>query len=728
MSEAPAQDQILGDYAALLRIVLPDACGFYCYSQNGTAIWSDPGSGAVHPDARYESALAAFLAGEGLMPERVELGHGAAYLLPLRSEKDQSLGVLVILVEPPASQMEAVRCLDLTRSAVRTLQRELSLRFRLLDCYRKLNVQAAEERLLHDVDRIAHVEGDCTHVLGKLLGLCRHYLQVDSAALLVPDRRIALMQGDGLKHAELEKILDASIETQRGDSTHIMPPDKWFGADLYTINICHADKRQAGILALAGWRTADFSQRRRSRVARYLASHIEGILERGFDSLTGFMAWSSFEELLSTMGHTSGGTHHALLYFDMDRLHVANDTLGREVGDEILTGFARIARDELPGHLLTRITSDSFAALLMDTNIETARLHAEAICSRVRQIEFGRGDQIYRASVSIGVGPLDGDGEVEGGPLAAAKVACGAAKDRGRGRVEIYQAADESIIQRFDDIRLVGQIRNAIESDRLMLVAQPIMPIKDGAGHPYCEVLVRFLDGEDRHIAPADFLSAAERYQLMEDLDRWVVTHTLQQLAPHAAQLARAGARFAVNLSGQSLGSEQFLPFVQKRIVASGVPPEMLCFEITESVAVANLQRAQTFMHTLKRTGCKFSLDDFGTGLSSFAYLKLFPVDTLKIDGSFIRDLSSNVVSQSVVAAISEVARVMQLDSVAEFVQDEATLALLRKLGITWAQGYLFGQPASLSERIAGLASAESAAEAVAAPLRSRSVRRNQRH
>jgi EAL domain-containing protein (putative c-di-GMP-specific phosphodiesterase class I) len=364
----------------------------------------------------------------------------------------------------------------------------------------------------------------------------------------------------------------------------------------------------------------------------------------------------------------------------------------------------------------------------MDTNIETARLHAEAICSRVRQIEFGRGDQIYRASVSIGVGPLDGDGEVEGGPLAAAKVACGAAKDRGRGRVEIYQAADESIIQRFDDIRLVGQIRNAIESDRLMLVAQPIMPIKDGAGHPYCEVLVRFLDGEDRHIAPADFLSAAERYQLMEDLDRWVVTHTLQQLAPHAAQLARAGARFAVNLSGQSLGSEQFLPFVQKRIVASGVPPEMLCFEITESVAVANLQRAQTFMHTLKRTGCKFSLDDFGTGLSSFAYLKLFPVDTLKIDGSFIRDLSSNVVSQSVVAAISEVARVMQLDSVAEFVQDEATLALLRKLGITWAQGYLFGQPASLSERIAGLASAESAAEAVAAPFRSRSVRRNQRH
>ena len=304
MDKAPAQDQVLGDYAALLRSLLPQACGFYCYSRDGAAIWKDPGSGAVRPDAGYESALTAFRKGECTAPERVDLAHGAAYLLPLRSEKDQTLGVLVILVEPPASTMDAARCLELTRAAVRTLQRELSLRFRLLDGYRKLNVQAAEERLLHDVDRIAHDDGDCNHVLGKVLALCRHYLQVDSAALLVPDRRIALIQGDGLKHAELGKMLDASIEAQRDDNTRSMPPDKWFGSDLYTINICHSEKRQAGILALAGWRTADFSQRRRSRVARYLASHIEAVLQRGFDSLTGFMAWSSFSR---TAGHDRPG-------------------------------------------------------------------------------------------------------------------------------------------------------------------------------------------------------------------------------------------------------------------------------------------------------------------------------------------------------------------------------------------------------------------------------------
>ena len=225
----------------------------------------------------------------------------------------------------------------------------------------------------------------------------------------------------------------------------------------------------------------------------------------------------------------------------------------------------------------------------------------------------------------------------------------------------------------------------------------------DRAVIPIFEVLVRLLDDDDRQILPAEFLSAAERYQLMEDLDRWVVANTLEVLGRNASTLTASGARFAINLSGQSLGSEAFLGFVQQQLERSAVPPGMVCFEITETVAVANLQRAQTFMHTLRRAGCRFSLDDFGTGLSSFAYLKLFPVDTLKIDGSFIQDLPTNVVSQSVVAAISEVARVMRLDTVAEFVEDEATLNLLGQLGITWAQGYLLGEPTPLADRIGTL-------------------------
>ena len=216
-------------------------------------------------------------------------------------------------------------------------------------------------------------------------------------------------------------------------------------------------------------------------------------------------------------------------------------------------------------------------------------------------------------------------------------------------------------------------------------------------------------DVQDRLVERGGFMSAAERYQLMKELDRWVVSRSLRTLSESGLGMASDRLRLAINLSGQSLGDEKFLDFVSEQLMVSDVDPEMLCFESTETVAVANMQRAQAFMHALKRMGCRFSLDDFGTGLSSFAYLKLFPVDTLKIDGSFVRDLATNKVSQSVVAAISEVARVMELETVAEFVQDEDSLELLRDLGIHWGQGYLLGEPASLERQLGSLGDAPAA-------------------
>jgi Amt family ammonium transporter len=229
------------------------------------------------------------------------------------------------------------------------------------------------------------------------------------------------------------------------------------------------------------------------------------------------------------------------------------------------------------------------------------------------------------------------------------------------------------------------------------------MPLKAGRVPHYFEVLVRLVDDAGQHVAPGEFMSAAERYQLMEELDRWVVATTLRMVADSGQRLRSGEVRFAINLSGQSLGSDSFLEFAESAIQRSGVAPDLITFEITESVAVARMQQAQAFMHALKKLGCHFSLDDFGTGLSSFAYLKLFPVDTLKIDGSFIRDLPTNVVSQSVVAAIAEVARVMQLETVAEYVQDQLAVDLLRNLNISYAQGYFVGTTALLAQQISGI-------------------------
>ena len=229
-----------------------------------------------------------------------------------------------------------------------------------------------------------------------------------------------------------------------------------------------------------------------------------------------------------------------------------------------------------------------------------------------------------------------------------------------------------------------------------MLMGQPILSLKGDRSAGYFEVLVRMLNEQGEPVAPRDFLSAAERYQLMEELDRWVVEQSLSLLAKYELNAPMSGVTLAINLSGQSLGSEPFQQCVEERINAHAIPPRLLCFEITESVAVSHMQRAQTLMRSLRNLGCRFSLDDFGTGLSSFAYLKLFPVDTLKIDGSFVRDVASNKVSQSVVAAIAEVARVMGLDTVAEYVQDKASVNLLRDLGITYGQGFHIGEPQPL--------------------------------
>lgn len=703
MDAGGEKHQVLGDYAALLRAFLPQVRGFHCYGSTGARIWSEEPEPAVPLSAEYHAALKALLPGTGAGTARVGLDGAVGYLMTLRNEKGEPLGVLALLMPPEAATLTADACAGLVLPATRTLERELSLRVRLLEGYRKLGVQAAEERLLHEVERAVQGSADCVAMLDRILRLCRHHLEIDFAALLIPGKQITLVHGDRLSRAELDRLLGEEPGLADTGIT-----------DLYTGRIHGADRTVIGVLALAGWKGPEFSLRRRSRVGRYLVTHIETVLDRAFDALTGLPAWPAFEKRLVAALGADGGAPPTLMYFDIDRLHVANDTLGREVGDRVLASFGAILQDELRGHAITRIASDRFAALLTDTDLAEARRLAESVSARFRRLEFGHGDRSFGASVSIGIGraamdsslPVDGEGLVDGGALATAQVACSAAKDRGRGRVEVYEPADLSIIQRFDDIQLVGYIRNAIDRGRLALMGQPIVTIRPAAGTPdpvYFEVLVRLLNEDDQHVSPSEFLSAAERYQMMEELDRWVVANTLALVGRSAASLMKGKARFAINLSGQSLGSEPFLGFVQQQLELSGVPPDMVCFEITETVAVQNLQRAQAFMQTLRRSGCRFSLDDFGTGLSSFAYLKLFPVDTLKIDGSFIRDLSTNVVSQSVVAAISEVARVMQLETVAEFVEDQATLALLGKLGITRAQGYLLGEPALLSRRLEAL-------------------------
>jgi EAL domain-containing protein (putative c-di-GMP-specific phosphodiesterase class I) len=287
--------------------------------------------------------------------------------------------------------------------------------------------------------------------------------------------------------------------------------------------------------------------------------------------------------------------------------------------------------------------------------------------------------------------------------FAAAETACKAANDRGRNRVELYQEADESIVRRFTDINLIADLRAAIAEDRLELNAQLIVPLGNHNGPPHFEILLRMVGENGEIVGPDHFMSAAHRYQLMPTLDRWVIKHALEMLTPHAELLRSSQIVFAINFSGQSLQDADFTEHVARLIESSGLTPSNLCFELTESAAIGNLNRAEVLMRRLRKLGCNIALDDFGTGLSSLAYLRTLPIGMLKIDGSFVRDVCKDPRAESMVQTIAQLARAMSLTTVAEYVETDEIRTRITALGVDYGQGFAIGRPVPLVDVVAEL-------------------------
>src|SRR6202042_3430144 len=298
------------------------------------------------------------------------------------------------------------------------------------------------------------------------------------------------------------------------------------------------------------------------------------------------------------------------------------------------------------------------AALIPDSSMESAAAIAEQIRAAAQGIVPRAGQGAFEVSVSLGVAPIGRSDNPLAHALATAEIACKAAKDRGRNRVEIFQDSDQSIIRRHTDVLVIGKLRDALSNDSFRLDAQPILPLRGNYGRPRFELLIRMLGDRGEIIPPGKFLSAAERYQLMPTVDRWVVHRTCDLLGKHSASVGEDSARFAINLSGQSLQDDSFLEYVIGEIKNSSLPPGVLCFELTETATIGNLAKAQNFMRSLQDLGCQFALDDFGTGVSSLAYLRDLSVNYIKIDGSFVRDAVTNARSESMIKAIAQLAKV----------------------------------------------------------------------
>jgi Amt family ammonium transporter len=319
-------------------------------------------------------------------------------------------------------------------------------------------------------------------------------------------------------------------------------------------------------------------------------------------------------------------------------------------------------------------------------------------------------------SVSVGAAelPEESQNRLAHG-LANAEIACKAAKDRGRDRVEIFQDADQSIMRRSTDIVVVQALHEALAADRFALFVQPILPLGGDRTEPRFEFLLRMVSENSELLPPEKFLSAAERYQLLPAIDRWVIRNALAALSGYASSLKGRAMRFSMNISGASIASEEFLEFLEGSIRDSGVPPDILCFELTETSAVSNLARADHLMQRLRTLGCTFALDDFGTGLSSLVYLKSLPVSVLKIDGAFVRDAGSNQRTESMVRAIAQLARTMGMETVAEYVETDELRTRMAGLGVDYGQGFAIGRPVPVDQVLGDLALYEAMAQQEAA-------------
>jgi diguanylate cyclase (GGDEF)-like protein len=434
-------------------------------------------------------------------------------------------------------------------------------------------------------------------------------------------------------------------------------------------------------------------ERKLRKQLSYQASH---------DALTGLINRFEFEDHLKRAlesAHSEDATH-AMLYIDLDQFKVVNDTCGHVAGDELLHQLSTLLQQKIRSHdTLARLGGDEFGVLLEYCTPEHTADVANTLLNTVREFRFVWEDKSFVIGASIGVMSIDKNSESIASVMSAADAACYSAKDAGRNRVHVFGKNDAKLVERYGQMQWARRVSEAIQKDRLTLFCQQIMPLtrKAGGSLAFIEILVRMKDEAGQLIPPGAFIPAAERYNLMTSVDRWVVKHTLEWLSENPCIAGLLG-KCSINLSGQSISDPQFLAYLLDLLADSTVSSEKVCFEITETAAITNLSEATQFIALLKEVGCSFALDDFGSGLSSFAYLKNLPVDYLKIDGSFVKDIVDDPIDEAMVRSINEIGHVMGKETIAEFVENEQILDKLYEIGIDYAQGFGVYMPIPLEE------------------------------
>ena len=723
MTSPPVEDQpgqwgSLEPYAQLFRALLPRASCIAVYSPDGQQRWSSDTTG---PDltAAVEGALPAAEADAAAAGEMRVIGGQAGYFFWLRQEEGALLAGVAVLCRSSSSEAEPRAFAfvhSLLKPALECMRRDLQAREAAGELSDRVGALERDlDMILTDATSSGRADGN--EELKQLIQRVLEHEGCVMVALLVPEKGIAFLRGardtrpDGQLVARTHRQFLTMAQT-KPEPQIINNFALGTAADSarYRVLVCPVRSvtgRTMGVLTLVRNRdTPKFTQRDR-RVSEIMAFRAAEVIASHYDAVSGLYTRQALEQRVRTLlaNRDTHGKPWSALYVDCDRMHVINDRFGMHVGDTVIGQLGELIRTQLPhGGLAARISGDRFAVLLPQS-MEDAAQFAETLRAGAEMLSALHSERNLGFSVSIGVAPLQSG---ESGDLAhslvAAETACKAAKDRGRNRVASYEDADQSIIRRLADIDVAGRVRRAIMENRLRLDAQLITPVIPSAERPvHYELLLRMIGDDGTVIGPDAFLGAAVRYQMMATIDRWVLEQAITLLKPYSAKLADRPFVVSINFSGQSLGEDDFAEFLVGSVEKSGLNPRLFCFELTENATILNLARAERLMRRLRRLGCEVALDDFGTGLCSLSYLRQLPVTMLKIDGSFVRDVVKDPRADSMVQAITQMARTMSLDTVAEYVESEEIRERIAGHGVEYGQGFAIAHPVPFAELLAAM-------------------------
>jgi diguanylate cyclase (GGDEF)-like protein len=427
----------------------------------------------------------------------------------------------------------------------------------------------------------------------------------------------------------------------------------------------------------------------------------QSIYRSAHDKLTGLINRCEFQTRVErSIRHAqTQSVTHALLHIDIDRFKSVNDTCGHSVGDELLQELAQLLLSSVRKRdTLSRLGGDEFGMLLENCPLDKAVQIAGNLIESVGSFHFTRSDNTFKQGISIGVVPIDRDSTDSAAAMSAADSACYLAKESGRNQVQIAHLGNRRLQVRHGQMQWLSRLTNAFTDNRFTLYFQPIIPCASSVRHDkYVEILLRMIDDDGSIIAPGVFLPTAEKYNLAENLDRWVIEHAMAWLARESA-CSHWPIRIAINLSAQSVGNQAMVNYIIEQARLNGIEPAQVCFEITETAVAANITATTNFMLTLRACGFRFSLDDFGNGLSSFTYLKKMPVDYLKIDGAFVRDFLFDPIDRTMVRVINELGHLLGKQTIAKYVESLEVVDELKRMGVDYIQGYVYSQPQSLDD------------------------------